>query len=260
VKAMSQTVFLALTDLRRQLGSPHSAISFVGSILFVGILFWLLSGFAIDAFLSVAFLMMPMLILARNSGDCLGSGDRLCGDPVHVSRHGHALLRRKISSVASSPRSLPPPAGSVPRAHPPVRRNGLARGPRPICWMGGRGNIVRRRPRAVPFGLVRSASDRRFLLYRLRARPVVRHRTMVHPLLPPVPAFGDGIVAPPIPPLLPRDGSPRRAGNGYVRCREPFARLSGDRVGRPDSGRLRTPRLSPFPEPRGMGGPPHEGR
>ena len=64
MKALSQTVFLALTDLRRQLGSPHSAISFVGSILFVGILFWLLSGFAIDAFLSVAFLMMPMLILA----------------------------------------------------------------------------------------------------------------------------------------------------------------------------------------------------
>jgi ABC-type transport system involved in multi-copper enzyme maturation permease subunit len=64
MKAVSQTIFLALTDLRRQLGSPHSAISFVGSILFVGILFWLLSGFAIDAFLNVAFLMMPMLILA----------------------------------------------------------------------------------------------------------------------------------------------------------------------------------------------------
>src|SRR5438034_11430037 len=113
--------------------------------------------------------------------------------------------------------------------------------------MGGRGNIVRRRPWAVPFGLVRSASDRRFLLYRLRARPVVRHRIMVHPLLPPVPAFGDGIVAPPIPPLLPRNGSPRRAANGYVRCREPFARVSGDRVRRPVPDRIRIPVLSRVP-------------
>ncbi|MGI0149998.1 MAG: ABC transporter permease [Thermoplasmata archaeon] len=61
---LSQIVFLAFTDLRRQLGSPHSAISFVGSIVFVGILFWLLIGFAIDHFLNAAFLMMPILILA----------------------------------------------------------------------------------------------------------------------------------------------------------------------------------------------------
>src|SRR3989475_2294340 len=64
MKAVSQTMFLALTDLRRQLGSPHSAISFVGSIVFVGFLFWLLAGFAIDHFLNAAFLWMPILILA----------------------------------------------------------------------------------------------------------------------------------------------------------------------------------------------------
>src|SRR5439155_21076610 len=64
MNAPSKTVLLALTDVRQQLGSLHSAMSFVGAILFVEILFWLLSGFAIDAFLSVAFLMMPMLILA----------------------------------------------------------------------------------------------------------------------------------------------------------------------------------------------------
>src|SRR2546427_4223917 len=64
MKAVPQTMFLALTDLRRQLGSPHSAISFVGSILFVGFLFWLLAGFAIDHFLNAAFLWIPILILA----------------------------------------------------------------------------------------------------------------------------------------------------------------------------------------------------
>jgi len=62
--AVSQTAFLALTDLRRQLGSPHSAITFVGSIVFVGFLFWLLAGFSIDHFLNAAFLMVPILILA----------------------------------------------------------------------------------------------------------------------------------------------------------------------------------------------------
>lgn len=64
MKPLSQVAFLAFMDLRRQLGSPHSAISFVGSIVFVGILFWLMSGFAIDHFLNFAFLMMPLLILA----------------------------------------------------------------------------------------------------------------------------------------------------------------------------------------------------
>src|SRR5437879_9008364 len=64
MKAVSQTAFLALADLRRQLGSPHSAISFVGSIVFVGFLFWLLAGFSIDHFLNAAFLMVPILILA----------------------------------------------------------------------------------------------------------------------------------------------------------------------------------------------------
>lgn len=64
MNALSQTAFLALTDLRRQLGSPHSAISFVGSILFVGLLFWLLSGYRIDHFLNFALLIMPILILA----------------------------------------------------------------------------------------------------------------------------------------------------------------------------------------------------
>ncbi len=64
MKALAQTVFLAFTDLRRQLGSPHSAISFVGSIVFVGVLFWLLGPFAIDHFLNAAFLMVPILILA----------------------------------------------------------------------------------------------------------------------------------------------------------------------------------------------------
>ena len=64
MKAVSQTAFLALADLRRQLGSPHSAISFVGSIVFVGFLFWLLASFSIDHFLNAAFLMVPILILA----------------------------------------------------------------------------------------------------------------------------------------------------------------------------------------------------
>jgi len=64
MNAVSQTAFLALTDLRRQLGSPHSAITFVGSIVFVGFLFWLLAGFSIDHFLNAAFLMVPILILA----------------------------------------------------------------------------------------------------------------------------------------------------------------------------------------------------
>src|SRR5216117_2136350 len=64
MNAVSQTAFLALTDLRRQLGSPHSAITFVGSIAFVGFLFWLLAGFSIDHFLNAAFLMVPILILA----------------------------------------------------------------------------------------------------------------------------------------------------------------------------------------------------
>ncbi|TLZ69349.1 MAG: hypothetical protein E6K14_09540 [Methanobacteriota archaeon] len=64
MKAVSQTAFLALADLRRQLGSPHSAISFVGSIVFIGFLFWLLAGFSIDHFLNATFLMVPILILA----------------------------------------------------------------------------------------------------------------------------------------------------------------------------------------------------
>src|SRR5437870_7565700 len=64
MNAVSQTAFLALTDLRRQLGSPHSAITFVGSIVFVGLLFWLLASFSIDHFLNAAFLMVPILILA----------------------------------------------------------------------------------------------------------------------------------------------------------------------------------------------------
>src|SRR5256884_6215215 len=64
MKAVSQTTFLALADLRRQLGSPHSAITFVASIVFVGFLFWLLAGFSIDSFLNAAFLRVPILILA----------------------------------------------------------------------------------------------------------------------------------------------------------------------------------------------------
>src|SRR5438552_9896338 len=64
MNAVSQTAFLALTDLRRQLGSPHSAITFVGSIVFVGFVFWLLAGFSIVHFLNAAFLMVPILILA----------------------------------------------------------------------------------------------------------------------------------------------------------------------------------------------------
>src|SRR2546428_111235 len=58
MKAVSQTAFLALADLRRQLGSPHSAISFVGSIVFVGFLFWPLASFSIDHFLNAAFLFV----------------------------------------------------------------------------------------------------------------------------------------------------------------------------------------------------------
>jgi len=64
VKALSQTVFLALTDLRRQLGSPHSGISFVAAIVFLGFLFYLLAAFKIDHFLNAALLWMPILILA----------------------------------------------------------------------------------------------------------------------------------------------------------------------------------------------------
>ena len=65
MKALSQTAFLALADLRRQLGSPHSAITFVGSIVFVGFLFWLLGAFAIDHFLNAAFLMVPLCTLLQ---------------------------------------------------------------------------------------------------------------------------------------------------------------------------------------------------
>src|SRR2546427_8309153 len=64
MKAVSQTAFLALADLRRQLGSPDSAISFVRSVVCVGFLFWLLASFSIDHFLNAAFLMVPILILA----------------------------------------------------------------------------------------------------------------------------------------------------------------------------------------------------
>src|SRR5436309_14147073 len=64
MKAVLQTAFLALADLRRQLGSPHSAISFVGSIVFIRFLFWLLAAFSIDHFLNATFLMVPILILA----------------------------------------------------------------------------------------------------------------------------------------------------------------------------------------------------
>src|SRR5256885_11436573 len=75
MKAVSQTAFLALADLRRQLGSPHSAISFVGSIVFVGFLFWLLSSFSIDHFLNAAFLMVPILILAPSTASIASDRD-----------------------------------------------------------------------------------------------------------------------------------------------------------------------------------------
>src|SRR3989449_3558809 len=97
MKAVSQTTFLALADLRRQLGSPHSAISFVGSIVFVGFLFWLLASFSIDHFLNAAFLMVPILILAPATASIASDRDAgyasiLFTYPVTATRYYAAKL------------------------------------------------------------------------------------------------------------------------------------------------------------------------
>src|SRR5256886_9452465 len=97
MKAMSQTAFLALADLRRQLGSPHSAISFVGSIVFVGFLFWLLASFSIDQLLIAAFLMVPISILAPATASIASDRDAgyasiLFTYPVTATRYYAAKL------------------------------------------------------------------------------------------------------------------------------------------------------------------------
>src|SRR5437867_11279700 len=98
MKAVLQTAFLALADLRRQLGSPHSAIPFVGSIEFVGFLFWLLASFSIDHFLNAAFLMVPILILAPatasiDSDRDAGYAGILSTYPLPATRYYAATLR-----------------------------------------------------------------------------------------------------------------------------------------------------------------------
>src|SRR2546425_11104031 len=97
MKAVSQTTFLALADLRRQLGSPHSAISFVGSIVFVGFFFWFLASFSIVPFLTAPSLMVPILILAQATASIASDRDAgyasiLFTYPVTATRYYAAKL------------------------------------------------------------------------------------------------------------------------------------------------------------------------